>query len=738
MELRLQKFIQSMGTLSDIRNLDPLNPTIFQLEHPVTATRYVTIAAITEPSHLGIPINSTWVVLDPTSAYYQKALKLKARAGIVVDGIEALPGLTQVWIEITTYDEIFSDPQYYDTGGSGPQGPQGIPGPVGPVGPAGPAGPRGIDAVVDIDAIVAQVLLQVSPTAPTLSITGASSVNESTSSQFVVNLVIGGIATPITNPITLSAGAPATINSSGLLTVNALTQTATITLSASYAYNGSTLTASKEVTLTAATLTGITVAGVPATVFEGLTFTATATAQYAGGVNAPITPAWSVVPPEAGTINGAGLFTAAQVSADTSFTINASYNEGSIIVTDTAESSNLNIIPTSLVASGAATIYEGLTSQYSVTVTRNNGTTANVSSTAVWSSSDPAATLNASGLLTASLVTGDTPVVVTAEYSEGGVTLNDTVDVTIVNLIPTALNIIGGGQVYEGATLQFNATVESNNGAVQAVTPVWSVSPAGAGSINASGLFTAAQQTADLQATIHAEFTASGITVMNDHVIEVTNIVPVDLALSATALTITEGDTSQITATLTRNDGTTATVTPTYTRSPTSGGTINAAGLFTAAQQVEDTLTTISASYTAAGVTLTSQIDILVQDVPVLMTPYFGAAPTNSVKNGALILSLSERGPNNNRLNDSFQIIDGPGISMFYAYPVSYGLATFTDLSNGFQGGWDGAGGAGDGTTLGPITVNVTVGGVSTPFYLYRTDQENISPSSNPTNWRVS
>lgn len=60
------------------------------------------------------------------------------------------------------------------TGEQGPQGEQGIPGPAGgPQGPPGPQGPRGpqgppgqdgqngIDATVDVNAIVAQVLAQV-------------------------------------------------------------------------------------------------------------------------------------------------------------------------------------------------------------------------------------------------------------------------------------------------------------------------------------------------------------------------------------------------------------------------------------------------------------------------------------------------------------------------------------------------------------------------------------------------
>jgi len=67
-------------------------------------------------------------------------------------------------------------------------------------------------------------------------------------------------------------------------------------------------------------------------------------------------------------------------------------------------------------------------------------------------------------------------------------------------------------------------------------------------------------------------------------------------------------------------------------------------------------------------------------------------------------------------------------ITMYYAYPVSYGQAVFTDITpvggSYMQGGWDGAHGDA-GNTLGPIVVNVTINSVVIPFYLYQTDYPN-------------
>jgi hypothetical protein len=68
----------------------------------------------------------------------------------------------------------------------------------------------------------------------------------------------------------------------------------------------------------------------------------------------------------------------------------------------------------------------------------------------------------------------------------------------------------------------------------------------------------------------------------------------------------------------------------------------------------------------------------------------------------------------------------------YLCYPTEMGLATFTD-SNGFVGGWDGASWlTGEvGTTYGPITITRNVEGITSNWYLYRTDFEGISETFN-------
>jgi hypothetical protein len=127
----------------------------------------------------------------------------------------------------------------------------------------------------------------------------------------------------------------------------------------------------------------------------------------------------------------------------------------------------------------------------------------------------------------------------------------------------------------------------------------------------------------------------------------------------------------------------------------------------------------VSVFRTSEGVTSPEPTNIL---------PYYGvsAVVDQSAKTGDFILALPHRGPTPDRLNPSFILnAPTPDLTMYYAYPVAYGEATFLDVQANFQGGWDGA--HGDyGSTLGPLIVPVTIDGHVVNFYLYQTDWEGL------------
>lgn len=140
MDAKLLQLMKCVETLSDLRNLDDFNPIIFQIEHPVSALKYVMAGSKVEPSYMAFPIYGSWIVLEPISPYFRQVLILKDTYD--ADTVSTLPKLAAYdawWHVARTYDELFLHPQYY----VGIQGPKGDPGPAGAQGPAGSQGPKG-------------------------------------------------------------------------------------------------------------------------------------------------------------------------------------------------------------------------------------------------------------------------------------------------------------------------------------------------------------------------------------------------------------------------------------------------------------------------------------------------------------------------------------------------------------------------------------------------------------------
>lgn len=119
--------------------------------------------------------------------------------------------------------------------------------------------------------------------------------------------------------------------------------------------------------------------------------------------------------------------------------------------------------------------------------------------------------------------------------------------------------------------------------------------------------------------------------------------------------------------------------------------------------------------------------------------PFYGTADSEAPITEQLVLNLQNRGPTASRLNSLFAVNSSGNDSYFYAYPVSYGEATFQECdANGNvigigTGSWDGANGDPIGGPFGPVVINVTIGGSSIPFYVYESDWPNLGL----TYWKV-
>ena len=199
----------------------------------------------------------------------------------------------------------------------------------------------------------------------------------------------------------------------------------------------------------AAVLTSVAVSG-PSSVNEGGTGTYTATATWDNGTTTAITPTWSVTPTTYASIScrrlsyGLGGDVEPGGDGDGDLSGGRDRTAMSMTILDVAA------VLTSVAVSGPSSVNEGATGTYTATGTWDNGTTTAITPT--WSENSSYATITSGGVLTASAVTSNQPVTVTATF--GGRT--GTMNVTIVDVAgppPAAPKNIGiSGPISSGST----------------------------------------------------------------------------------------------------------------------------------------------------------------------------------------------------------------------------------------------------------------------------------------------
>ena len=434
MELRLQQFIESVQKLSDVRNLDRRNPIIFEMEHPATATKYQVAGSILEPSDLGVPVHTTWIVLDPSSKYYMQALKLRDTTyDVNATDFEAAAGMHLLWTICRTYDDLWEGEQYY-TANKGPKGDKGDPGENG---------------VADYDTLIDLLKSR----SGSLSISGVDHVGPNSKTAYRVLHTLGETTTEVFVPIVNSTPTDGVeIRGDNVLRVGAVGESQ-LKLHAYYSPAGVALHAELMVSVAAAQITGLVINGA-GSVFEGKTISFTATATFDDGSTKTVVPTWSA---STGTISTSGTLTAPSVNADELAVITAVVGG----ITATKQITVKNLVATGVSIVGAASVEEGKTAQYNLTVAYNDGSTA--SGVGVWSVVGSAASISAAGMLTANLVAANTNVTVNASASIEGVTLSATKTVTVSNVAAVLYPKFGAGP-FTPYGVEFDAFIESLSG----------------------------------------------------------------------------------------------------------------------------------------------------------------------------------------------------------------------------------------------------------------------------------
>ena len=250
----------------------------------------------------------------------------------------------------------------------------------------------------------------------------------------------------------------------------------------------------------------------------------------------------------------------------------------------------------------------------------------------VWRSSNPlVATVNPAGLLTAGIVKTDTPVTLTATFTENGVTVQSTIQVTITAapVALTDLQFVGMKTTVQAngqMRLVLNATY--SDGSIKPVLASgYSLSNNALGSVNlARGVLTVANVTTDTPLTVTATYTERGVTKSTSATMTIVAAVSTlsRMTLVGTQATLMAGRSIDLSAQGLYSDGSRKVVNATWTVTGTAA-TISSTGVLTGKDVIRDTPVTVSASYTnTAGITVSAEFMVLIQPM-VSQTPLYVA-----------------------------------------------------------------------------------------------------------------
>jgi hypothetical protein len=382
------------------------------------------------------------------------------------------------------------------------------------------------------------------PTLTSLSISGGNSVNESSSASYTATATFSDRSTQtVTGSANWSEDSSyATINSNGVITASEVESDVTITIQASYTYEGVTKTATKVATIidisesnllpnTPITLISLSISGddfVNGDSSAGYAATATfsngSTQTVSGSAN------WSEDSSYA-SIDSSGVLTTSEVSGDVTMIIQASYTYEEVTETANKVVTIIDVTDpvtlSSLSISGDDVVNENSHANYATTAFFSNGSTQTVSGSASWSEDSSYASIDSNGVLTTSEVPGDVTVTIQASCTYNEVTKTANKVVTIINFTAPApapapapvtvtlgsLSISGDNSVNENSSAGYTATAFFSDGSTQTVTGSanWFENSSYT-TINSSGVLTTSEVPGDVTVTIQASYIYEGVT----------------------------------------------------------------------------------------------------------------------------------------------------------------------------------------------------------------------------------
>lgn len=612
---QLNDFIDKALAIADYRNLAFENPV------PVTiplgnGETFIVVVSHMEPNNVTLPMNVTWIVADPESVDFKRALRRTS----TTESIK----YRNSWTQLNTYDEMIAEMQYWDVSAGLSFGEITPP-------KSGPASsdvrglfklnraygvePSSPIVVSDTDSRMSNARPPLPHTHPKLPITlmkGAGGINQYVVKVDTYNSPVAGHILALTEP--------------GAKPGEWLGLWRRPT-AADIVYDGPT-----PVTLN---ING----PVDDKIDETVPFTFTASVTMSDGETiANINAQWFVIGGgQYGGIGGSsGILTTNDVDQDQIIRVEARWRhpESNILVTSFKDITIVdNTIPINLVSiaiTGPAEVVENTVNAYTVSATFDDGNTTGITPTTFTSSNPGAGSFDPlAGTLTIPELTEDQVTTITATYTFNGVTR--TAEVTVnardITVYPQSAVVVGPNSVDENTSVNYVLRVTFTDGVIEdIVSAMWTTNNPAAGSISATtGEFVATTNLFDDETTVlGGEYSLNGrtVTATKQIVVRDTTIYPRSAQILG-PITINENSTTQFQFSVTFTDDSTAIVSVTnWAIDNNTIGNINATtGMFVAVENlVGDESGVISASYTADGVTVSATKSLTVRDTTVYPT----------------------------------------------------------------------------------------------------------------------
>lgn len=366
-------------------------------------------------------------------------------------------------------------------------------------------------------------------------------------------------------------------------------------------------TAQVRVTVIPATIARIEVTPSVRTIAQYTTQQFAATAVYTDETTLDVTgtAAWDTSNAAVATVDAAsGLVTA--VSAGTAG-VRATFNGTSGITMMTVTNANLNSIT---VTPANSSTPMGLAVQFTATGNFSNSTTQDLSTSAVWASSDITVATVSNTAGTKGIVTPVAPGTATISATQLGISGSTNFTVTVATLSSIAVTRASATKA-KGLTDQFTATgtyTDSSTADITA-TVTWTTSNNLVATVSNAG---GSQGLATAVDTGSATITATLTGKTGNNTITVSAADLVSIALTSTYTKVVVGGTEQLTATGTYTDASTQDITTsvTYTSADTSKSTVSNAGgskgLMTGVANGTSAMTATLSGITSPGYTVTT------------------------------------------------------------------------------------------------------------------------------------